>query len=305
LIFIVIGPRNQHPLGTSNGWWGWTPTVHGLGWWDARFDRFDFVWFKSSFALAIGLLTTFVGYAAGTSRQLVRDMREAKRARETALLADLLPHPVLLIAIILFVIGLVLGSVGAACYNDTLVGTTCSYTASVWLLSVGWPLAGVSFWVALSLPQLLTCFARWSNTVEAHPVATPIHAGGRAGAGSPTKRQASSGGAGGAEASLGSQRTTSTTNQTALTATITPPLQPFAISPTTSRTVSPTAAATVPGTPKVLPVPPTIDDDVEAVCDWLSALGMQQWVDHEWPTTAATLHLRRLRRGHLEGGKLE
>ena len=70
-------------------------------------------------------------------------MREAKRARETALLADLLPHPVLLIAIILFVLGLVLGSVGAACYNDTLVGTTCSYTASVWLLSVGWPLAGI------------------------------------------------------------------------------------------------------------------------------------------------------------------
>ena len=71
-------------------------------------------------------------------------MREAKRARETALLADLRPHPVqLIIAIILFVIGLVLGSVGAACYNDTLVGTTCSYTASVWLLSVGWPLAGI------------------------------------------------------------------------------------------------------------------------------------------------------------------
>ena len=37
---------------------------------------------------------------------------------------------------------------------------------------------------------------------------------------------------------------------------------------------------------KVLPVPPTIDDDVEAVCDWLSALGLQQYVCSNWPIAA-------------------
>jgi hypothetical protein len=53
-------------------------------------------------------------------------------------------------------VGLVLGSVGAACLDNTLVGTTCSYTVSVWLLSSGWPLAGVSLATLIALPQLRT-----------------------------------------------------------------------------------------------------------------------------------------------------
>ena len=130
--------------------------------------------------------------------------------QESTALSDLLPHPVVLIAFVTFVIGLVLGSVGAACLDDNLVGTTCTYTQSVILLSVGecfhtqvsakispysklysiaefasliltgvrlrnatgWPLAGISLAVAASLPKLVTTFA-WIRSMQVgHATAT-------------------------------------------------------------------------------------------------------------------------------------
>jgi hypothetical protein len=79
LVFILIGPSKQLPLGVHGWpWLGVVPRLSGFGWWDGNFDRWDFIWFKSSFAVVIGVLSTVVGYAAGTSRQLVLDMHEKK-----------------------------------------------------------------------------------------------------------------------------------------------------------------------------------------------------------------------------------
>ena len=57
-------------------------------------SRWDFIWFKSTFAVGIGAICVVVGYAAGTSRLLLRDITERTRRLERTPLVELLPHPV-------------------------------------------------------------------------------------------------------------------------------------------------------------------------------------------------------------------
>lgn len=174
-VLILIGPADQPIFGQAGiGWLGITPTVHGFGWWDGNFDRWTFVWVKSSFACALGVISVVVGYAAGTSRELVSDITEKEARFARTPMADLLPNPFALVLAILFVTGLVLGSVGAACLDNTLVGTTCSYDVSVVLLSVGWPLAGVTGAALAGFPQLKQAAERVLQEIDAAPATPPV-----------------------------------------------------------------------------------------------------------------------------------
>jgi hypothetical protein len=105
--------------------------------------------------------------AAGTSRLLLKDITARTQRLEKATLAELLPHPVHLVSTILFVSGCVIGSVGAACLNDTLYGTTCTYTQSVILLSVGWPAVGVAIALEMALPHVPMLLESWTVAMAA------------------------------------------------------------------------------------------------------------------------------------------
>lgn len=167
---IVIGPEKQLPFGPDGygfGWLGVVPRFWGVGWWDGTMDRWTFVWFKSVFAVTVGLICVVVGYAAGTSRVLLKDITERTQRLEKATLAELLPHPVHLVSSTLFVSGCVIGSVGAACLNDTLYGATCTYTQSVILLSVGWPAVGVAIALEMALPHVPMLLESWTVAMAA------------------------------------------------------------------------------------------------------------------------------------------
>jgi hypothetical protein len=168
LVLVAIGPEKQLPFGSSGiSWLGIVPRLYGTGWWDGRMSRWTFIWVKSAFAVAVGMICVVVGYAAGTSRVLLGDITARTRRLEKATLAELLPHPVHLVSSTLFICGCVIGSVGAACLNDTLVGTTCSYTQSVILLSVGWPAAGAAVLLELALPHVPMLLESWDIAMAA------------------------------------------------------------------------------------------------------------------------------------------
>jgi len=168
IVLIVIGPQKQLPFGPHGiPWLDIVPRFWGFGWWDGNMSRWDFIWFKSTFAVGIGAICVVVGYAAGTSRLLLRDITERTRRLERTPLVELLPHPVHVVAAVLFVSGVVIGSVGWACIEDTLVGTTCTYTQSVILLSVGWPAVGVAFALVLALPRVPRLREMWNVAMAA------------------------------------------------------------------------------------------------------------------------------------------
>ena len=168
IVLIVIGPQKQLPFGPHGiPWLDIVPRFWGFGWWDGNMSRWDFIWFKSTFAVGIGVICVVVGYAAGTSRLLLRDITERTRRLERTPLVELLPHPVHVVAAVFFVSGVVIGSVGWACIEDTLVGTTCTYTQSVILLSVGWPAVGVAFALVLALPRVPRLREMWNVAMAA------------------------------------------------------------------------------------------------------------------------------------------
>lgn len=168
IVLMLIGPKKQLPFGPSGiSWLDIVPRLYGFGWWDGRMSRWTFIWIKSSFAATVASICVIVGYAAGTSRVLLRDITERTRRLENATMAELLPHPVHLVASTLFVCGCVVGSVGAACLDNTLVGTTCTHTQSVILLSVGWPAVGAAILLELALPHIPQLLESWNVAMAA------------------------------------------------------------------------------------------------------------------------------------------
>ena len=95
LVLVLIGPSKQLPFGPSGiSWLDIVPRLYGFGWWDGRMSRWKFIWFKSAFAATVALICVVVGYAAGTSRVLLKDIAQRIHRLEKATLAELLPHPV-------------------------------------------------------------------------------------------------------------------------------------------------------------------------------------------------------------------
>lgn len=178
IVLVLIGPQKQLPFGPSGiSWLGIVPRLYGFGWWDGRMSRWVFIWIKCSFAATVASICVIVGYAAGTSRVLLRDIATRTHRLEKATLAELLPHPVHLVASTLFVCGCVIGSVGAACIDNTLVGTTCTHTQSVILLSVGWPVVGAAILLEMALPHIPVLLKSWQVAMSARVADVPAGSG--------------------------------------------------------------------------------------------------------------------------------
>ena len=174
IVLVLIGPHKQLPFGPSGiSWLGIVPRMYGFGWWDGRMSRWTFIWIKCSFAATVASICVIVGYAAGTSNRAVRDIATRTHRLEKATLAELLPHPVHLVASTLFVCGCVIGSVGAACLDNTLVGTTCTHTQSVILLSVGWPAVGAAILLEMALPHVPVLLKSWQVAMSARVADVP------------------------------------------------------------------------------------------------------------------------------------
>lgn len=73
MVMIIIGPEKQLPFGPAGiSWLGIVPRFWGFGWWDGTMARWTFVWFKSVFAVTVGLVCVVVGYGKVTHNLPVR-----------------------------------------------------------------------------------------------------------------------------------------------------------------------------------------------------------------------------------------